>query len=120
MVSTQLLTYLRNHLYPPHLNLLLYFGPDNHNGELIRKKSFSNPSSNLTKYLFFPTTSCTTTVIYFLGLLKKPSLISYSRSTTLAFTTVPTIILFPLTHLFIWGGRAGGDSSRIWDKGVHD
>ena len=35
MVSTQLLTYFRNHLYLPHLDLLLYFTPDNHNSELV-------------------------------------------------------------------------------------
>ena len=36
MVPAQLLTYLRNHIYFPHLDLLLYFTSDNHNGELVR------------------------------------------------------------------------------------
>ena len=35
MLATQLLTYLRNHLYLPHLNLLLYFTPNEHNSEMV-------------------------------------------------------------------------------------
>ena len=67
--------------------------------------SFSNPSWNLTKYLLFPTTFYTTPVIYLLDLLKNSFLISSSRSPNLAFTTVPTIISFPLPRFFFWGGR---------------
>ena len=37
MVETQLLMYLRNHLYLPHLKLLLYLTPDNHNSELVQR-----------------------------------------------------------------------------------
>ena len=31
----QLITYLRNHIYLPHLDLLLYFTPDKQNDELV-------------------------------------------------------------------------------------
>ena len=43
MVATQLITYLRNHLYLPHLDLLLYFNPDNHNSELFLKYILLQP-----------------------------------------------------------------------------
>ena len=35
MAATQIITYLRNHLYLPHLDLLLYFTPDKHNGVMV-------------------------------------------------------------------------------------
>ena len=35
MEETHLLKYLRKHIYLPHLNLLLYFNPDDQNGDLI-------------------------------------------------------------------------------------
>ena len=107
MVATQLLAYIRNYLYLLHLNLFLYVTPDYHNGEMVRWFNdffFSPPPSwNLTEYLIFPTTSYTTPVIYFLNLLKNPSLISYSISPNLAFTNVPTIILFPIPRFLTWG-----------------
>ena len=35
MLATQLITYLINHLYLPHLDLLLYFTPEGYNGDLV-------------------------------------------------------------------------------------
>ena len=43
MLETELLSNLRKHLYLPHLNLLLYFTPDNHNGELVRRHLLLQP-----------------------------------------------------------------------------
>ena len=105
MLATKILTYLRNHLYLHHLYLLLYFTPENHNGELVWRRLLLPPSWNLTKYLLFPTTLCNTQVIYFLNLIENTSLISSSSSPNLDFTTVPTIILFPLSQFLIWEGR---------------
>ena len=62
-------------------------------------------SWNLTQYLLLPTTSCTTPVIYFLNLLENPFLISSYISPTLAFTIVPTIILFALPSFLVFRGR---------------
>ena len=35
MLATHLLMYLRNHLYLPQLDLLLYFNPDDQNYDLV-------------------------------------------------------------------------------------
>ena len=43
MLATQLLVYLRNHLYLPQLDLLLYFAPGNQNSELFQRHLLLEP-----------------------------------------------------------------------------
>ena len=61
------------------------------------KKTTTNATHHETPY--------TAPIISFLNFLKNPSLISSSRSPTLAFTTAPTNILFPLPRFFVYGGQ---------------
>ena len=43
MVATQIITYLRNNIYLPHLDTLLYFTPDYHNDKLVQRNLFLQP-----------------------------------------------------------------------------
>ena len=43
LVETQLLTYLSNHLYLLHLNLLPYFTHNGHNGDMIQQHPLLQP-----------------------------------------------------------------------------
>ena len=56
--------------------------------------SFFWPYSNLRRKFFFPNTICTHPTTSFLILLLLPSLVIFSNSPTLAFTTDPTPIFF--------------------------
>ena len=53
MVETQPITYLRNHLYLPHLDPLLYFTPDKHNYDLVRQH-LTPPPPNLESHQIPP------------------------------------------------------------------
>ena len=48
MVATQLLMYLINHIYLLHLDILIYFTTDNHNGDLFLRHILLQPSCNIT------------------------------------------------------------------------
>ena len=63
--------------------------------------SFFCPSSNWTRKFFFPTTLWKNPTTYFLFILLLISLVIFSNSPTLAFTTYPTPI-FVLVYLVIF------------------
>ena len=103
MISTQLLMYPRNHIYLPHLNVLLYFTPDNHNGELVRRHLLLQTILENHQIPSIPNNLLNHTSHLLPQPPLNPSLISSSRSPTLAFTTVSIIILFPLPRFFVRG-----------------
>ena len=119
MLATQLLTYLRNNIYLSHLNLLLYFTPDNHNGELVLQNLLLRPI--LEPRLIPPLPN---------NLLHHTShLLTQSHQKTLPDILLqityldlhnrPHQCLIPPTTLLCLGGK-GGKRNSSWDREVHD
>ena len=118
MVATQLIAYLRNNPYLPHLDLLLYFTPDDLNGDLVRRNLLLQPIMEpqqippLTNNLLHHTSHLLTQTHQ----KSLPDILL--QLTYLGLHNNPHHYLVSTPALLCLGG-AGGCRIRIWDTGVH-